>query len=57
MKKEEGPEFLKRMNLEKAHNYPCINCLIDTEDQIIKGGFSDFSEGDKIWYGTYEKEI
>ncbi len=56
MKDKITPEYLKRMNLEKVHNYPCINCLIDTEEQIKKGDFSGFSEGDKIWYETYKEE-
>jgi len=51
-----SPEYLERMNLEKSHNYPCINCLIDTEDQIKKGNFGGFSEGDKVWYETYKEE-
>jgi SAM-dependent methyltransferase len=49
-------EYLERMEPEDIHNYPCINCLLDTENQINKGDFSGFSEGDKTWYETYQKE-
>ena len=50
------PNYQKRMDLEKFYNYPCINCLIDTEEQIKKGNFEGFSEGDRVWYETYKEE-
>ena len=49
-------DYLERMEPEDIHNYPCINCLLDTENQKKKGDFSGFSEGDKTWYKTYKTE-
>jgi SAM-dependent methyltransferase len=50
------PRYLERLNLEKIYNYPCINCLLDTENQIKEGNFDGFSEGDQIWYETFKAE-
>ena len=51
------PEYLKRLDLSKQTDHPCINCLLETEERIRAGDFGSVSAGDKTWYSTYKAEI
>ncbi len=50
------PDYLKRLDLAKVTNNPCVNCLLETEERIRAGDFDNVSFGDKIWYSTYKAE-
>jgi len=49
-------KYFERMKNEARTQYPCVNCLRDTEDMIRKRDFQGVSAGDRLWYETYVAE-
>ena len=49
------PTYLEYMKTKKS-DFPCLNCLIDTEERINYNDFENRGAGDKLWYANYAKE-
>lgn len=50
------PDNLFRLDSSRRSSNPYLNCLLETEDRLRSGDYSNVSEGDMLWYLTYGAE-